>query len=317
MLDTIQDLGRYGYQHSGINPSGAMDRFAARVANILACNPESTAVIELHFPAGEYFFEQSSLIAITGADYGPMINGDPIPINHPIWVNKFSVLQFSKLKSGARAYLAVHGGFRIDRWLDSFSTNLKAHAGGLHGSYFKSNEDIAFSSTSHAGFELTTKDTEYTVLPYYANYISETHTTNEVYVIAGKEWGDLAFTMKQKFLRNKYSIMAQSDRMGYRLKGDGLDTEKKEIISSGVSFGTIQLLPDGQLIILMADHQTTGGYPRIAHVISAHHSMLAQKKSGEYIKFKMVEINEAQAMYLNQEKYLKDLTNAISLKTAD
>ena len=311
VLDTIQDQGRYGYQHLGINPCGAMDKFSAKVANILVGNEMDEAVIELHFPASEYFFEQEAMITITGADFGPTINGESVPINHPVWVNKFSVLQFASLKNGARAYLAVKGGFQIDKWLGSKSTNLKAAAGGFKGRQLKSNDDIPFVNQASLVNENTA---EFKVLPYYVNYLAETKSTNKVYVVKGREWDLVDKISRASFLNHSFSITAQSDRMGYRLNGQALNFDKKELISSSVSYGTIQLLPDGQLIILMADHQTTGGYPRIAHVISAHHSMLAQKRAGEYLKFKLVEQEEADNLSLNQKKYLKELQSVCNLK---
>jgi antagonist of KipI len=321
VMDTIQDLGRYGYQHLGINPSGAMDKFSVRVANILAGNKQDEAIIELHFPAGEYFFEQTALIAITGADFVPLINGDPVPVNHPILVNKFSVLHFEKIRSGSRAYLAINGGFAIDKWLDSYSTNLKAQAGGFNGRALLKDDDIPLRNNN-----TNTQTEEYTVLRFYADYKDSINDTNEIFVIKGREWNEFDFEMQRAFLSSKFLVTPQSDRMGYRLstkdegrstKDEGRSTKdevRSEVISSGVCFGTVQVLPDNQLIVLMADHQTTGGYPRIAHVISAHHSLLSQKRAGEYLKFKLVSLEEAKMLQEEQEDYLSKLEYACKLK---
>jgi antagonist of KipI len=319
ILDTVQDPGRFGYQHLGINPGGAMDQFSARVGNILVGNDPGDPVIELHFPASEFFFERPALISVTGADFNPTINGDPFPINHPVFVNKFSVLQFKKLKQGARTYLSVRGGFGIEKWLGSYSTNLKAKAGGFKGRAFRKDDEMVI-----AAIEPGNLTSEFEILPYYANYTNGMNGTNgvdvgnrlnEVFVLKGKEWEWLDDSQVYKFLSSEFLITPQSDRMGYRLRGEGLMVEdRRELISSPVSFGTIQLLPDGQLIILMADHQSTGGYPRVGHVITAHHSLLAQKRAGEKIRFKLVEIEEAEELFMEQEKYLLQLEHSLRLR---
>src|SRR5689334_12188357 len=131
--DTIQDLGRYGHQHLGINPSGAMDKYAMQLANMLVGNDPAEAVLEMHFPASVFLFKKDAMIAITGADFSPSINGEPIPSGHAIIVNKNDVLQFHKPVNGSRAYLAVKGGYAIAPWLNSRSTHLKAAAGGFFG----------------------------------------------------------------------------------------------------------------------------------------------------------------------------------------
>ena len=143
-MDTVQDMGRYGCQHLGINPGGAMDKLSARVANILVGNDTNEAVIELHFPAAAFFFEQPSLIAISGADFSANLNGEEIPCMRPVMVSKYSILQFHGIKNGARAYLSVHGGLAIKPWLNSYSTNLKAGAGGYMGRVLQKDDEIAF-----------------------------------------------------------------------------------------------------------------------------------------------------------------------------
>src|SRR5260221_12852802 len=144
LLDTVQDLGRYGYQHLGINPVGAMDKFAAQISNILLGNEVNEAFIEMHFPAASFLFEQDTIIAISGADFTPTINGEPIPLLHPVVVSKNCVLQFDKVKTGARCYMAVKDKFNIEQWLNSYSTNLKASAGGFHGRALMKNDLMTF-----------------------------------------------------------------------------------------------------------------------------------------------------------------------------
>lgn len=315
ILDTVQDMGRYGHQHLGINPGGAMDRFAACIANILVGNDVKEAVIELHFPASAFLFEKESIIAITGADFVPAINGEIIPLLHPVIVNKNSVLHFQKAESGTRCYLAIAGGLEISKWLKSYSTNLKAAAGGYSGRALTKNDvinlkkELSLLSARH--------EKDFMVLPWKANdkYEGSLESAESIFVIPGHEWNVLADEAKNSFLNQPFIISAASDRMGYRLNGPALHAIKyEELVSSAVSYGTIQLLPDGQLIILMADHQTTGGYPKIAHVISVNLPQIAQKKPGEKIRFKITDQQTAENLFLKHHQHLQQLENACKFK---
>lgn len=315
ILDTVQDMGRYGHQHLGINPGGAMDRFAACIANMLVGNDSDEAVIELHFPASAVLFEKESIIAITGADFVPAINGEIIPLLHPVIVNKNSVLHFQKAETGTRCYLAIAGGLEITKWLNSSSTNLKAAAGGYNGRALIKNDVINFKRESF--FLSVRNEKDFMVLPWKANdKYGETQESDEnIFVIPGNEWDVLQEEAKKSFLNQSFTITAASDRMGYRLNGPTLHAVNyEELISSPVSYGTIQLLPDGQLIILMADHQTTGGYPKVAHVISVNHSQLAQKKTGDKIRFELTDQQTAENLFLLQHQHLQQLENACKFK---
>ena len=303
ILDSIQDLGRIGYQYLGINPGGAMDKHAAQTANILAGNEMNEAVMELHFPSSSFIFERPALIAISGADFLPSVNGEEVPLLHPILLDKYSILQFHGVKAGARAYLAVHGGFEINKWLDSASTHIKVGRGGHKGRPLKNDDEIGLNCNASLP-RLRTGD-EYYVMPWKADTNWGDPFNKEIAILPGHEWNRLTDDSKKKFQCGSMSITRRSDRMGYRLKGDPVQvTTQEEIISSAVGFGTIQLLPDGQVIILMADHQTTGGYPRLAHVISAHHSRLAQMKPGDSICFSLTDQHTAETLYLQQYRVI-------------
>lgn len=312
-MDTVQDMGRYGWQHLGINPGGAMDKLSAQIANILVGNNTDEAVIELHFPAAAFFFEQPSLIAISGADFSANVNGEEIHSMRPVMVSKYSILQFHGIKNGARAYLAVHGGLDIQPWLDSFSTNLKAGAGGYKGRVLQKDDEIAFRVAVDLSVLLAKK--EFEVLSWKADDDWGNSNTEEILVLPGNEWNRLADKSKESFFEQSFLITNHSDRMGYHLKGESLSTiTNEEVISSAVSFGTVQLLPDGQLIVLMADHQTTGGYPRLAHVISAHHSRLAQMKPGDQFSFRFTDQQTAEELLIKQQQHLLQLQNACKFK---
>ncbi len=313
VLDTIQDMGRYGYQHLGINPGGAMDKFSAQVANILVGNSIHEAVIELHFPASIFIFQEPSLIALSGADFLASINGELIPFLHPVLVNKGAILQFHRVQKGTRAYLSVYGGFKIPEWFGSYSTNLKAAAGGFYGRALKKDDEISFNTFDHLTALLNEK--EFYILPWKADDNWGDITVEEILVWPGNEWGRLTEESNENVVMTSFVITGQSDRMGYRLNNIPLHAiTNEEVISAAVSFGTIQLLPDGRLIILMADHQTTGGYPRIAHVIAAHHSKLAQMKPGNKIYFKLTSHETAEELFIKQQQHLLQLQNACTFK---
>jgi len=317
ILDTIQDLGRYGHQHLGINPAGAMDKYAMQVTNILVGNKPGEAVIEMHFPASVFIFTQPALIALGGANFSASINGEPVPHLHAIIVGKNDVLQFHQPVNGARAYLAVSGGFVINQWMNSYSTHLKAKAGGFNGRTFQKDDELLFRQSS----SFPVKQNEFIILPWQADArcLPDSQAggkvQKEIFVLPGNEWDRLTTESKENFSMTSFVITNQSDRMGYRLNNIPLHSlTNEEVISSAVSFGTVQLLPDGRLIVLMADHQTTGGYPRIAHVIAAHHSKLAQMRPGNKIYFSHTDQHTAEELYIKQQQHLLQLQNACTFR---
>ncbi|QEC68865.1 biotin-dependent carboxyltransferase family protein [Panacibacter ginsenosidivorans] len=313
LLDSIQDMGRYGYQHQGINPGGVMDTVAAVTANILVGNEMTEAVIEMHFPAATIHFEKAAVIAISGADFSAAINNEPVPLNTGLVIAQNSTLSFTKYLNGARAYLAIQGGLSITPWLNSYSTNNKANAGGYHGRALKK-DDLIHCRAEQFAFEALPASS-FVVTPVTANTEQLYNTTNRVRCIEGTDFQNLQATSQQSFLNTSFSISMQSDRMGYRLSGDAItSTESTERISAAVIKGSIQLLPDGQLIILMADHQTTGGYPVIAHVISADINPLAQKQPGTSLMFSIISLEEAEQLYITQQQYLQQLQDACNLQ---
>ena len=311
VCDTIQDSGRYGYQHLGINPSGVMDRFSAGLANTLLGKDPNAPVIEMHFPAMRIRFEQPTVICITGGDFAPSLDGTPLPMNQPVAVNANTVLKFERLISGARAYLALLHDFKISAWMSSFSTNMKAGVGGWHGRTLMADDILPLSSqwkiNALPGGE------PFHVLAWKA--ADKVDHRIEIEFLIGSEWHWLTDEAKENFLESPYQLSYNTDRMGYPLTGKELELkEKEQLISSAVSFGTIQLLPNGQLIIFMADLQTTGGYPRIAHVITAHLPILAQKKANDLIRFVKTDLQTAEKKMAKQQKYLQQLQIACKFR---
>ena len=308
IADSMQDTGRYGYQHMGINPGGAMDTLAAQKANLLVGNDVNEAVIEIHFPASSFLFTRDAVIAMSGADFSAAVNDIPVPVNTTLIVAKNSLLQFKKINNGARIYLAAKGGFDIPKWLGSYSTNVVAGIGGFNGRFLKKDDEILLRQNDDLS-ELLTKNSfiELSLKADSANFYS---SPDIIRIIKGNEWDWLTEGSKQKYINSPFIITPQSNRMGYRMHGEALQTiTNRQLISTAVTNGTIQLLPNGQLIILMADHQTTGGYPRIGHVIAVDIPMLAQMHMNSAIRFRFIDIKEAEDLFINQQDYLLRLKN--------
>ena len=311
VLDTVQDLGRYGYQHLGINCNGAMDKFSMQLANALLGKDLNAPVFEIHFPASQFLFEKKTIICITGADFSPSINDQPVSLHHPIAVNKNSILKFEKPQTGARCYMSLFNELSIEKWMNSYSTNLKAGSGGINGRSLIKDDKIEFKN--ELNFYNLWGQKDFIVLPWKASDVVDTR--NEIEFIIGSEWHWLTADAQELFVEQWFQITNEADRMGFQLAAQPLRTKHNDqLVSSAVCFGTVQLLPNGQLIILMADHQTAGGYPRVAYVISAHLPILAQKKPNDVIRFKMTSLEEAEKKLLKQKKYLQQLQIACKFR---
>jgi antagonist of KipI len=313
IADSIQDTGRYGLQYLGINPSGAMDKMAAQIANLLVGNQLNDALIELHFPASSFLFEEETIIALSGADFEATINDSPIPLNTCIVVAEGALLTFKNRVSGARVYLAVLDGLSIMKWNNSYSTNLMATVGGYEGRYLRKNDRIGIRFTKNYSSLLQGRD--FLPLSWKINVASFYSPDTFIRVIEGHEFNWLTDESKQLLQSGYFTISMQSNRMGYRMKGQPFQFFNiQQVISTGLTKGTIQVLPDGQIIILMTDHQTTGGYPRIAHVISADIPTLAQMNPEDDIYFQMITLQEAENIYYRQQLQLIQLQNDCKLR---
>ncbi len=305
ILTTIQDLGRNGERSSGINPGGAMDKIALRLTNILLGNDENEAALEIHFPAPKILFEESALIVLGGADFDAEIDGNKVSTWQTIWVEKGQTLSFTEKLKGNRLYLGIKGGFQVEDWLNSKSTNLKAKLGGFEGRQLQKNDVIKFKSESpdykpHKPLKLS----KY-FAPYYPSF-------PKIRIIEGAEFNLLTALSLQDFFKRTFTISQDSDRMGFRLNGQPLHLmNEKELVSSCVTFGTIQLLPTGQMIVLMADHQTTGGYPRIGNVISQDLQFLAQLGANDKVCFETISIEDAEKLELEFEHELNILKTGV------
>lgn len=321
LLTTIQDLGRFGYQKFGVIASGAMDAFALRVANLLVGNEETAAGLEITIAGPEISFASASLIAICGGDLSPTLNGRPVPLWRTVYAPQGSRLKFGPPKQGCRAYLAVGGGVDVPLEMNSRSTYLRAGIGGFRGRALQTGDCVPLGDASSRSLNLmemmayeadpkTGAVSRWSVTPGMLPPYSPNPT---VRVLEGEERDAFDEESLSRFFSEPYTVMPQSDRMGYRLSGSELRLKaKKEMISSAVTYGTIQVPPDGQPIVLMADRQTTGGYPKIAQVISADLPVLAQVNLGGKVRFRSVSLVEAQNQYLLRERAIRTLREGLN-----
>jgi antagonist of KipI len=265
------------------------------------------AGLECTLMGPKILFETAQLVALTGGDISPAVDGVAVKMWRPLYVKKGSVLSFGAAVRGCRTYLTVFGGFKLHEVLGSYSTYLKAGFGGYNGRALKNEDILSF----HKIYKGTEKLFNWSLdLKLYPDLDGEM-----IRVLKGPEY-DLFTDQSLALLEEeKFQITNEADRMGYRLQGAALQmTEAKEMLSSAVCFGTVQVTPGGSAIILMADHQTTGGYPRVLQVITADLTRLAQMKSGQQIRFKLVTLAEARAALLLREKQVKQLKQAITFK---
>jgi antagonist of KipI len=313
VFDTLQDAGRYGMQHLGINPSGAADMVAYAVANMLVANERDEAVIEMYFPASTIIFENDAVIALSGADFGACLNGMAVPINTPMAVTAGCMLEFTKRAAGNCCYLAIKGGLQIDAWAGSYSTNIKAQAGGYKGRKLQAGDTIPFKK--QFGFDSLCNGKPFLKFGWRADVAPLYSEKNTIRICKGHEYNSLCAASKNVLFNTAFTITPQSDRMGYRLQGLPLQrVDNTDLVSTGVTKGTIQLLPSGQLVVLMADHQTTGGYPRIAHIASVDIPKLAQMQTGKQISFVCIGEEEGENLLIQQHQYLYQLQLACSLR---
>lgn len=291
IFTTVQGLGKYGLQRFGINPKGSMDRTATRLVNLLLENNDNEPVIEMHFPAGEFMFEEACIFALGGADFHASLDGDYVANWTCLRAEEASILKFEQKLHGNRCYLAVEGGFKIAPSSDSDSS-----VSPFGDRRLRKGDRIEYAAHNRA---VVNRQIANSMLPIYSCFPT-------VRIVAGGEFDFLTAADQQALVEGTFVITNDSNRMGFRLTGPAFSPLNKcEMVSSAVSFGTIQLLPNGQLIVLMADHQTSGGYPRIANVISVDLPLLAQLAPNDKVAFKMVDIAEAERVTMQFERDLQ------------
>lgn len=304
----LQDLGRFGFQDLGVPVCGAMDEWSHRLANLLAGNARDESTLEIVLMGPSLVFEATTQIAITGADLSPRLNGEPVAMHQRIEVTAGSQLDFGRRVSGLRAYLAVRGGFAVEPVMGSRSTYVRGGFGGFQGRALRKGDVLCVTDAP-------------AVPPAPLLDIASHLPSNDIMavtlirVIAGEHWASFSSETQDLFDQATYKIKPQSDRMGYRLDGPALQRrDAVELISEAMSFGTIQVPADGQPIVLMAERQSAGGYPKIAHVISVDLPLVAQLAPQQLIRFELVSLQTAQALYLQRESTLAQLRQTLGVK---
>jgi len=307
LLSTLVASGRTGFRYLGVGPGGAMDFFAMKTSNYLVGNGGDTATIEMNFPAPELLFREDQFVSLTGRGYQVYINDEIFSSWKPLLVKKDGIMRFEKVETGSRAYLAVHGGWKAQEWLGSFTTHLGVKVGGNLGRALQKGDALEANGFFH-------QVNETKALPWgiSKNELDKIYLpSNEIRITASVETKLLSKESEERLFTAEFKITSQSNRMGFRLEGEKLLLNRSlELVSSPVDFGTIQLLPDGNLIVLMADHQTMGGYPRIASVIKSDLPKLAQMSANDRIKFRLISLNEAESELQSGEKLLRELKQA-------
>jgi antagonist of KipI len=309
ICSSIQDIGRHGYRAQGITPGGAMDTLAATLANYLAGNGETEALLEISFPAPDILFAQAAIIAVAGADFSAALNGVPLPHGKPAFVQPGDVLLFEKKIWGAWAYIAIYGGFEATQWLGSYATNTSVGAGGFKGRLLQKDDVLMAKKSIPPGkifflWQLAAKEWR----QWYDN-------DNIITVLPGNELALLTGEMKQQFFSASFTVARQSNRMGYRLSGPPLQlSQPVTLISAAVTKGTVQLLPSGECIVLMADHQTTGGYPRMAHVTATAIPAMVQAQWAGKVKFNLVSIETAEESLFSLQQWLHQVKHSCAEK---
>ena len=311
MLSTFQDLGRFGQQHLGVSVTGAMDQRAHRLANVLVGNDPALATLEITLTGPTLRFTKPCCLALCGADLSATLNGQPLVLNRPIVVRAKDELSFGVRQHGTRAYLAVHGGFALEPVLGSTSTYLRSAMGGWHGRALRRDDEIPLlRPLKNKGLEDLAMDL-WSLKIYLPAALSEPRQTF-VRLIKGQQWDEFTPESCAALLTEPYRISPDSERMGYRLQGASLlMTTPRQMISEGTTFGTIQVPAGGQPIILMADRQTTGGYPKMAYVASVDLPRLAQMGPGDIVSFKAISLEQAQALDLTRAKAFATLADAL------
>jgi biotin-dependent carboxylase-like uncharacterized protein len=301
ILTTIQDFGRKGFMKYGTPASGVADRFSAETANLLVGNDPGAALLEITLFRLELLALTDLTIAVTGGNLTPTINQDPLPRWRSVTVRTGDRLAYRGRKMGFRAYLAVQGGFSGERYLNSRSVFVR----GLMGQPLQAKAILEIERNGDP-------DLRQRVLP--PEMVPDYSQREPLRVILGPQ--DDRFTPRgiETFLTSEYKVTAQSDRMGYRLEGPKIEHVKgADIISEGIARGAIQVPGDGLPIILLWDAQVSGGYTKIANVITPDQDSLAQTMPGETLRFQEVSLEEAHQALRRERKKMEEIHRVLGI----
>ena len=312
LLMTVQDLGRHGHQHVGLCPGGAMDPMSLKLANALVKNELGAAALELTVLGPDLEFERDTLIALVGAEFET-----DFPINRPVLVQKGAHVSISRAARGARGYLAVAGGIAVEPVLGSRSTYLPGGFGGIEGRVLKRGDAIPLAENSEQlsqeRFQALKHKRGNSVRWHVPTPTVPDREPIVLHALEGEHFGDFDANMQRAFFDTVWRVTPDSNRMGYRLAGPTLVRSKKdEILSAPTCLGTVQVPANGVPIALMADHQTTGGYPRIAEIASADVARLAQIAPGGTLHFARCGLDMAAELRKDMRERIEGVLHGIS-----
>jgi len=301
LLTTVQDLGRWGLQSSGVGVAGPMDPFAHRLANALVGNARDRAVLEVTLIGPEIEFDDERLVAVAGARFELTLDGNPAPPEVALAVRRGSRLRFGRRIAGSRAYVAIQGGMSVPPTLGSRATHLGSHLGGLNGRSLVAGDRVPLGepgSTRPPGLPGTVR-----------RELPGGHA--RLRVLPGPDTDRFHSSALDRLQSAPYRIGRDSDRMGFRLEGPEIGHLRgADIISDVTPLGVLQIPASGQPVLLMADRQTTGGYTRLATVISADIGLAGQLAPGDSMSFAVCSRREAMAALIAEERLLMALEAA-------
>jgi antagonist of KipI len=300
LLTTVQDLGREGFGPLGVSASGAADPISLRIGNRLVGNPEGAAALEMTLLGGTFLFPQAATIALTGSDFGTTLDGAPVDLWKSTQVMPSQTLRVGSTNSGARCYLCVNGGIGVKPFLGSASTHLLSGLGGYQGRALRKG-DVLDIKSEVMGSEVTSFR-ERTIA---AQALQQLSPRKQLRVTPGPQSDWFPESSRKAFYESTYRVAEDSNRMGLRLDGKRVSRESSgEMITEGVSIGAVQITAAGLPIILFVEQQTTGGYPKIANVISADLNTLGQLRPRDEIRFEEVGWESARSLLLELEQLL-------------
>lgn len=291
-LATIQDLGRFGYGRFGVPASGAMDSFALRAANLLVSNDPNAAGIEVGVGDAALTATEDCVVAAAGAGYDVWVHGHPMPLWMSILLRRGWTLELRKRPGGCWAYLAAAGGIRCPPALGSRATYVRGNLGGLNGRALRGGDALPVGEPSASLWKLAGREIPESNCPVYGE-------STVVEVICGPQSDRFTEDGRRTFFSSEYVVGAASDRMGYRLQGAAIEHRGgADIVSDGMVMGSVQVPAGGEPMVMMADGPTTGGYPKIAAVVSADLPVMAQCAPGAgRVRFRETTVEAAQQRY--------------------
>ena len=300
-LSAVQDMGRAGHAAQGYPECGACDKYALALGNLLCGNPETAAAIEMTLAGATVQFEQDAVIALTGAACTPTLSNQPVPLYTPVRVRAGDTLETGAFSAGLRGYLCVQGGIDTPPVLGSRSTDTKCRIGGHDGRALQKGDTLPIGKAP-AGYDLnramraarTLAEKPWLLRPRTAHAWLGDQVIPLLRAVPGPQ--DDAFTPEglHAFFSGLYAVTPDSNRMGVKLSGPAAETKHgSDILSDGIVEGSVQISANGQPILMLADHQTTGGYAKIATVIAPDLSAAAQLRPGEAVAFRPVDVQTA------------------------